>query len=210
MSRTFFLYVFLFLFLACFFSSAASAGEKDKAPFHDFIFTDPDSYQSLVDPEHPEIVKKVKEFKTIEEAYLFVRDKVDYAGHIPASNPGTALRDGEASCLGKAALLASIYRCMGIPAEKIRIVTGIVMSPEGPTDHVWIDFEHQGVCLQQDPSGLLGSFAFGEFCGNGFVDNFVIKEIFCFNDEDFGILSQINRIRHSIPAPMRQQMIESK
>jgi hypothetical protein len=210
MSRTFFLYVFLLLFPAVFLSSAASAEEKDKAEFHDFIFTDPDSYQSLIDPDHPDIVKKVKEFKTIEEAYLFVRDQVDYAGHIPASNPGVALRAGEASCLGKAALLASIYRSMGVPSEKVRIVTGIVMSPEGPTDHVWIDIEHQGVCLQQDPSGLLGSFAFGEFCGNGFVDSFVIKEIFCFNDEDFGILSQINRIRHSIPAPMRQQMVEAR
>ncbi len=202
---------YLAIFLAAFLAfplapPTLAAGEENDAPFHDFAFLDPEDYMDLVDPAHPEVCEQASEFRTVHDAYRFVRDKVRYEPHRPATDPAQALKDRAGSCLGKATLLCSLYRAMGVEPEKVRLVTGIVMTPEGPTDHVWVDLEVDGMCIQQDPSGLLGKFSFNEFLGNSFVDNYVIKEIFCFNDEDFGIVSQINRLKSKIPPQMREAM----
>ena len=86
---------------------------------------------------------------------------------------------------------------MGLPQEDVRILVGIVFTAEGLLDHVWLDLEKDSKCLQQDPSGLLGQFGFYDFPDNHYVDRFVIKEIFCFNDRHMAIVSQLNRMRHS-------------
>jgi len=70
------------------------------------------------------------------------------------------------------------------------------MTPQGPADHVWLDLEHQGRCLQQDPSGMLGRFDFHAFPENRYVENYVLKESFAFNEEGFAVVSQLNRFRN--------------
>jgi transglutaminase-like putative cysteine protease len=105
------------------------------------------------------------------------------------------------SCLGKSALLASIYRAMGMPSEDVRLVMGMVITPQGLAEHVWLDLELQGQCLQQDPSGMLGQFDPGEFPGNRYVETYVMKETFCFNDRDFAVVSQLNRFKNGGTMP---------
>jgi len=152
-------------------------------------------FVALIRPEDPEIMRLAKRLSSYEEAYDYVSGNVRYVPHAPAGPVGETLRRGQGSCLGKAALLCSLYRAMGMPTEDVRIVTGIVVTPEGPADHVWLDLEHQGTCIQQDPSGFLGEFGFDDFRDNGFVDAYVMKELYCFNDEGFALISQMNRFR---------------
>ena len=86
---------------------------------------------------------------------------------------------------------------MGLPQENVRIVVGIVVTADGLSDHVWIDLEQAGKCLQQDPSGMLGRFGFYECPDNRYADRFVMKESFCFNDGQLAIVSQLNRSRQA-------------
>lgn len=169
--------------------------KDDGPPFHDFLVTTHDDYTRLVDDSHPLVEAKAEEFKSLADAYHFVRDQVAYAPFLPAAMPGETLEKMAASCLGKATLLCSLYLGMGVDSSKVRVVTGIVAHPQGLTEHAWVDLEHNGICLQQDPSNLLGGFAFDDFMGTQYTDTFVVKELFCFNDVDFGIISQVNRIR---------------
>lgn len=164
--------------------------------FHDIRINTTQSYIDLIEPSDPEIIELSKQFTTIEDAYLFVAKEIRFAPFVPSGPVRETLRHGMGSCIGKAVLLCSIYRAMGVPAEDVRIVVGIVVTENGLADHVWIDMEHDGKCLQQDPSGMLGQFGFYEFPGNGYVDKYVMKEIFCFNDSKLAIVSQLNRMRH--------------
>ncbi len=43
---------------------------------------------------------------------------------------------------------------------------------------------------------MLGRFAFDAFTGTAYVDNYVKKETFAFNDGGFALLSQLNRFRN--------------
>lgn len=171
------------------------AREDGGSLFHDFLVMQQTDYIELVDAEHPAITAKARELQSLEEAYRFVRDEVAYAPYLPAACPSEALKARSASCLGKAALLCSLYRAMGAEPGDVRVVTGIVATPAGLTEHAWVDLEYGGECMQQDPTGLLGRFSFDEFRGSSFTDSFVLKENFCFNDEAFGIISQMNRMR---------------
>ena len=165
--------------------------------FHDMRINPTVDYVGLIDVDHPEIIKLAKQFRTYEDAYRFVNEEIRFAPFVPPGPVEKTLEFRTGSCLGKAALLGSLYRAMGLPGNDIRLVMGLVMTPEGPADHVWIDLEHQGRCLQQDPSGMLGSFGFNDFPGNRYVDAYVMKETFCFNDSDFAVVSQLNRFRNS-------------
>ena len=168
--------------------------------FHDLRVNPVADYVGLVDPDDPEILRLARRFESPEEAYRFVHDEIRFAPFVPSGPVAETLRHGVGSCLGKAALLSSIYRAMGMPAANVRLIMGIVMTPQGPADHVWLDLEHAGRCLQQDPSGMLGRFAFDAFPGNRYVDTYVVKESFAFNDTGFAVVSQLNRFRNGTPA----------
>lgn len=174
-------------------ASGASPATPD---FHDMRVNPITDYVELMQPGHPQIVQLAKRFNSFEEAYNFVSDEISFAPFVPPGPVDKTLEYGVGSCLGKAALLASIYRAMGMPSENVRMVMGVVMTPQGPADHVWLDLEHQGKCLQQDPSGMLGRFDFHAFPENRYVESYVLKESFAFNDEGFAVVSQLNRFRN--------------
>jgi hypothetical protein len=165
--------------------------------FHDMRINPTVDYVGLIDVDHPEIIKLAKQFRTYEDAYRFVNEEIRFAPFVPPGPVEKTLEYRTGSCLGKAALLGSLYRAMGLPGGDIRLVMGLVMTPDGPADHVWLDLEHEGRCLQQDPSGMLGNFGFNDFPDNRYVDAYVMKETFCFNDSDFAVVSQLNRFRNS-------------
>ena len=92
--------------------------------FHDTQVIHPDELQALVAPEATEVRALARELGSVEEAYAFVRDRVVFEPSAPAVGPAQILREGRASCLGKATLLASLCRALGVPASSIRVVTG--------------------------------------------------------------------------------------
>jgi len=169
---------------------------QQKVPvFHDIRINTPHSLIKLISPKHPSVKKLAARFRNYGEAYDYVSDQIRFVPFVPPGPVDKTIEHGVGSCLGKAALLCSLYRAMGMPADQARLVMGIVMTPQGPADHVWIDMEHDGRCLQQDPSGMLGSFAFDAFPDNRYVESFVFNESFCFNEQGFAIVSQLNRHR---------------
>jgi len=168
---------------------------KARPAFHDMRVNQIPDLVSLVDPDDPAVRSLAARFDSPEAAYVFVRDRIRYEPMLPGTFPGEILRAGMGSCLGKATLLCSIYRAIGIPASDVRLIVGNIALPDRLIDHVWIDLEYKGVCLQQDPSGLLGVFEFGQFQGMAFTRYFVQEENYCFNDEGFAVISQLNRFR---------------
>ena len=164
--------------------------------FHDMRINHIPDIVSLVDPDDPEVRSLANRLGTPEAAYAYVLGSIRYEPMVPSASPGEIVRAGKGSCLGKAALLASIYRAMGIPASDVRLIVGNIALPDRLIDHAWIDLEYNGECLQQDPSGLLGAFEFGQFRGMEFTRFFVQEEDYCFNDEGFAVVSQLNRFRN--------------
>lgn len=182
---------------------AATRWGEDEKPFHDHLYATPEDYQEIVDPEDGDVEKRARQFKSLQEAYVFVRDHIAYSQYAVAAHPADLLKTGEGSCLGKAALLCSIYRAMGVDEFSVRVITGIVNTPEGLAEHAWLELELDGKTYQQDPSGFLGVFGFAAFPGRSYFDQHVVKENLCFNDEDFGILASKNRpanTTHFVPA----------
>lgn len=167
-------------------------GANARPSFHDMRVNHVADLTGLVDPGDPAVRALAERLGVPEAAYAYVRDRIRYEPGASAGRPGDVIRDGYASCLGKATLLCSLYRSMGIPPADVRIVTGDVLLPDGPADHAWIDLEYGGVCLQQDPSGFLGKFEFGQFRGRAFSRTFVFEEDFCFNEEGFAVVSPLN------------------
>ena len=170
-------------------------GDRSRPSFHDMRVNHIADMVSLVDPGDPAVRALAVRLGTPEAAYAYVRDRVRYAPMTRALRPADILRDGAASCLGKATLLCSLYRAMGIPADNVRVITGNVALPEGLADHAWLDLEYGGACLQQDPSGFLGTFGFSQFPDLAFTDTYVDEEDYCFNDAGFAVVSQLNRFR---------------
>jgi len=171
---------------------------RTRPTFHDMRVNRIPDLLSLVDPDDPAVRSLAQRLGTPEAAYVHVRDRIRYNSMLPASTPGEILRAEAGSCLGKAALLCSIYRAMGISANDVRLIVGSVAFPDRIIDHVWIDHEYNGICLQQDPSGLLGVFEFGQFPRMEFTRYFVQEEDYCFNDEGFAVISQLNRFRREM------------
>jgi len=163
--------------------------------FHDLRINPVQTYVELIDPDDPAVVELAGRFATFQEAYNFVSDEIAFAPFVPPGPVAETLNHGMGSCLGKAVLLCSLYRAMGLPVEDARVVMGLVVTAEGTADHVWIDMEYEGRCLQQDPSGMLGRFGFYDFPGTSYVQRFVMKETFCFNEAGLAIVSQLNRFR---------------
>ena len=177
------------------------SGDADpvSVSFHDIRVIHPEEFRTLVAPEAPEIVALARQLGSLESAYGFVRDRIAFEPSAPAGAPAQTLRDGRASCLGKATLLASLIRAQGVPAGSVRVVTGQVALGGSLTDHAWVDLEYGSTCLQLDATDLLGTHDFLRFPGDEYVRSFVSRELFCFNDQGFATVSQLNRRRGQHP-----------
>ncbi len=171
---------------------------RTRPTFHDMRVNHIPDLVALVDPDAPAVRSLAEKLGTPEGAYAYVRDRIRYEPMVLCAPPREILRAGAGSCLGKAILLVSLYRAMGIPASDVRLIIGNIAMPDRLIDHVWIDMEYKGRCLQQDPSGLLGVFEFGQFPGMEFTRYFVQEENFCFNDKGFAVVSQLNRFRNGM------------
>lgn len=186
--------------------SEPDADEVDHPPavyssttFHDIRVNKIEEYMGLIEPESTDIKQLARQFKTIEEAYLFVSREVEFLPYAPPGPVAQTLRMRKGSCLGKAVLLTSIYRAMGLPHDKVRIFVGKVNTPYGVADHAWVSMEYDKKCFQQDPSGFIGNFGFYAFPGRSYAEAFVEDEKFCFNDKGFAVVSQLNRVPGSMP-----------
>lgn len=173
----------------------SSDAESPRPTYHDTRVIHPEDFQALVMPEAPEVIALARKLGSLEAAYAFVRDTIVFEPSAPAGSPAQTLRDMRASCLGKATLLASLGRALGVPAGDIRVVTGQVPLGGVQLDHAWVDLEYGATCLQLDPTDLLGTHDFLRFPGNEYVRSFVSRELFCFNDRGFAVVSQLNRLR---------------
>lgn len=187
------------LILALVFTAGYSLGDKDPPPasFHDMIVNHPDGLSSLVTPADRRVKALAKELKTPQNAYLYLRDSVAFDPSLPAVSAGEIAEQKRASCLGKAVLLCSIYLAMGMSSDEVRIVTGEVEAGQGILDHAWVEFEHEGRCLQQDSTDLLGRFAHDQFKGMAYTNAFIRREIYAFNDKGFAIISRLNMMKGS-------------
>ena len=173
--------------------------EPVRPTYHDTRVIHPEDLRALIAPEAPEVVALARQLGSLEAAYGFVRDRITFEPSAPAGAPAQTLREGRASCLGKATLLASLCRALGIPAANVRVFAGQVPLGGSLLDHAWVDLEYGSLCLQMDPTDLLGTHDFLRFPGNEYVRSFVSRELFCFNDEGFAVVSQLNRLRGRHP-----------
>jgi hypothetical protein len=189
----------LTLAVGFFLGDRSSDAESPRPTFHDTRVIHPDDFRSLITPEAPEVIALARQLGSLEAAYAFVRDRIDFEPSAPAGAPAQILNDGRASCLGKATLLASLCRALGVPAASVRVMTGQVPLGESMLDHAWVDLEYGSLCLQLDATDLLGTHDFLRFSGNEYVRSFVSRELFCFNDEGFSVVSQLNRLRGQHP-----------
>jgi hypothetical protein len=151
-------------------------------------------YKRLIDHFSPEITALAETLQTPEEAYQFVRDEIRYEPWRLVERPSDTIREGAGSCLGKAVLLCSLYRAMGVEPESTFVVTGQVASEEGTVEHAWVNLVHEGKYYQQDPSSLLGHFDFDDFPEKKYTRSFIHEEKYCFNDRGFAVVSQLNRM----------------
>jgi hypothetical protein len=173
----------------------ADREQADGTRFHDMLVHAPDTLTALVDPGTPEVKELARQLGTPEAAYLFVRDRILYDSSIPLTPPARTLAARQGSCLSKAVLLASLYRALGMADEEVRVVTGQASIEGEPMEHAWVEIEHGGRCLQQDPTTLLGSFRFDEFRNTDFTRRYIQRELFCFNDQGFAVISLSNKFR---------------
>jgi len=183
----------------------AAGNYKRHAPlsFHDVIVNDPRALTKLVTPNDSRIRAKADELKTLENAYKFVQEKILNDAALPALPAGDMLSEGRASCMGKAILLCSLYRAMGIPASDVRVIAGEIDIPGSIVDHAWLEMEYKGKNIQQDASNILGTFGFNQFEESTYVQVFIRDEEFVFNDKQFAIVSQLNRMKGSGHPPIQ-------
>ena len=198
--------IWLIVAMLAFASGYAAAKRTGNAPlaFHDVIVNDPRLMVRLITPDDTRIKAKAAELKTFENTYTFVRDAIINDPALPALSAGDMLQQGRASCIGKAIILCSLYRALGMPSSGVRVVAGEVDIPGSIVDHAWLEMEYKGRCIQQDPSNLLGTFAFDQFNESAYVQVFIRDEEFVFNDRQFAIVSQLNRMKGSGHPPVNQ------
>jgi hypothetical protein len=151
-------------------------------------------YKQLIEHYSPDVRVLAERLQTPEEAYSYVRDQILFEPWRSVERPSTIIRERAASCLGKAVLLCSIYRAMGVEPESTFVVTGQVASDEGTVEHAWVSLIHDGTHYQQDPSSLLGRFDFDDFPEGKYSRSFIRSEKYCFNDQGFAVVSQLNRM----------------
>lgn len=182
---------------ASFFAGFA-LGDKDPAiSFHDMITNHPADMSALVDYRDSRVVALATKLKTVENAFAYVRDTIAFDPSLPSVSAGEIISEGRGSCLGKAVLLCSLYRALGLDDSAVRIVTGEVDAIGGAVDHAWVELEHKGSCLQQDTTDLLGRFEFAQFTGTAYTTAFIRREGYVFNDKSFAVVSRLNMMKGS-------------
>jgi len=181
------------------FIAGFSLGSRKPVPlsFHDMITNHPADLSALIDPDDKRVTTLAAELKSAENAYAYVRDRIAFDPSLPSMTAGDILAEGRGSCLGKAVLLCSIYRALGMKPAKVRIVTGEVDAIGGVIDHAWVEMEYKGDCFQQDTTDLLGRFTFDQFRGMAFTTAFIRREGYVFNDKSFAIVSRLNMMKGS-------------
>lgn len=181
------------------FVAGYTLGDKDPPPtsFHDMIVNHADGFSALITPNDSRVKTLVKELKTPQNAYLYVRDAITFDPSLPVEPAGVIAEQKRASCLGKAVLLSSIYLAMGMDSTEVRVVTGEVEAGEGIIDHAWVELEYGGKCLQQDSTDLLGTFTYDQFQGMAYTNAFIRQENYTFNDKGFAIVSRLNMMKGS-------------
>lgn len=152
-------------------------------------------YSRLISPYSEQVKILAERFDHPEEAFSYVRDDIRFEPWRAVQSAGFVLKEQAASCLGKAVLLCSLYRAMGIPPGDVYVVTGQVAAGEERVEHAWVSLSHDGKVYQLDPSQLLGTFSWDDFPGQSYIQSFVHRELFCFNDEGFAVVSQLNSTR---------------
>jgi hypothetical protein len=177
--------------------AAGNYKRKQLSTFDDMIVNHPHDFSALVTPGDQRVKNVAAELKTLQNAYLFVRDRITDEPSLPAMTAGEVISAGKAGCLGKAVLLCSLYRAMGIAAANVRVVAGEVDFPTGIVDHAWVDLELNGIDIQQDASNFLGKFGFDQFRGAVFTKTFIRDEEIVFNDRSFSIVSPLNILKGS-------------
>lgn len=175
------------------------SGKVSPPGFHDMRVNHVADYTKLVEPDCKDVVKLAKCLGSPEEAYYFVRDRIAFRPEMAAGLPCETLQAKAGSCLGKAALLCSILRAQGRPPESVRVVVGHVNTDQGVAEHAWVEMEYGEACVQLDATDFYREFPFGEFTDAEYTQAFVWKEGFCFNDDGFALISQLNRFRNGPP-----------
>lgn len=191
------LVLFAILIPVIFIAGFSLGSREANISFHDMIINHPAAMSSLIDFKDSRITALAVKLKTAENAYNFVRDSIAFDPSLPSTPAGEILVQGRGSCLGKAVLLCSLYRALGIEASAVRIVTGEIDGIGGPIDHAWVELEYKGTCLQQDPTDLLGKFTFGQFQGMAYTTAFIRREGYVFNDKNFAVVSRLNMMKGS-------------
>lgn len=181
------------------FGAGYTLGDKDPPPvsFHDMIANHADELSALVTPDDGRVKALARELKTPLNAYHYLRDSVAFDPSLPVLPAGEIAAQKKASCLGKAVLLCSLYLAMGMSSNDVRIVTGEVEAGQGILDHAWVELEHEGRCLQQDSTDLLGRFSFDQFQGMAYTNAFIRRESYTFNNKGFAIISRLNMMKGS-------------
>lgn len=172
-----------------------SSKSTKKLRFENINIIDPSKYVELITPENIEVKRIAKRVQEPVKAYYYVRDFIDFDPTIPTSSPEKTILSKKGNCLSKAVLLVSLYRCLKIPEEHVRIVIGELHSEKMIVEHAWIEVKYNGSWYQQDPTDLIGLFSFDQFKERQYFNNFVRKENYCFNDTGFAIVSQRNRFK---------------
>ena len=171
--------------------------DHTRGSFDDMIVNHPQDLMGLINRQDARVRDLAAELKTPQNAYAYVRDRVRDDAAQPADSPGEIISAGRASCLGKAVLLASLYRALGLPSSAVRVVIGEISIPAGTFDHAWIDMEYNGSDIQQDATNILGTFTFDQFQGDAYTQAYVRDEEFVFNDTHFAVVSQLNQFKNS-------------
>jgi len=180
------------------FVAGFALGDRDPdISFHNMIVNHPESMSSLINPADSRIKALATKLATVENVYNYVRDNIAFEPSLPSVSAGEILAQGRGSCLGKAVLLCSLYRAIGMDDSAVRVVTGEIDAIGGPIDHAWVELEHNGTCLQQDPTDLLGRFSCDQFKGMAYTTAFIRREGYVFNDKNFAIVSRLNMMKGS-------------
>lgn len=174
----------------------------NRTSFHDTRNMATEEYVDLVDPKCPVVRDLARRCPSAQMAYEYVRDEIAFDPSSPAAPPGEIVRQGRASCLGKAILLCSLYRAQGVDHRNVRVMTGEVATPRALVEHAWLEIEQDGNCLQQDPTPLLGVFSHDQFPGNEYTEAFIRRKNFCFNDAGFALVSQLDTLPAGLHPPI--------
>ncbi len=163
--------------------------------FEGIMAINPQEYQSLIDPDNSMLKPVLKKIKSVKEAYYFVRDFIDYFPMVADASVDFTLENRVGSCIGKAVLLASLYRALGVEDKDLRIVTGEIRLKNDFIEHAWVEIKINNCWYQQDTTNLIGKFDFDEFPDRLYSKSFCQKEGFCFNQTGFAVISQLNLMR---------------